>query len=168
MRAKFINEAEYWNETSPYYAEYQEFWDELVPESGEADTLQGELLRMISRISYDYYNNGFGNDRSEEAKFLDEHSNLFKPYMKDPNIWDTFYNMYEEIGFGDTTEFYRKVEDEYGGDYDDDEDFDPYSMDSIDDFIKRNHWNVEKHLDEIMDGIVKYIRLTKHKLEPLR
>lgn len=167
MRARFINEAKYWDESSPYMAEYQEFWEELVPREGEADTLQGELLRMISRISYDYYNNGFGNDRSEEAQFLNQHANLFKPQMRDPNIWDTFYSLYEDIAFGNDTEFYKKVEDEYGSDYDDEDDFDPYSMDSIEDYIKRNHWDVEKHLDEIMDGVVKYIRLSKHNLEPL-
>jgi len=48
----------YWNKTGAYEKEYSEFWDKLVPPSGDAPTVHGEMLRAIGRIAYDYANNG--------------------------------------------------------------------------------------------------------------
>ena len=175
MRAKFINEGRYWNGTSKYKAVYDELWNELVPGSGEADTLQGELLRMIVRIMYDYYNNGFGNDRKEEATFLENHKNLFREYMKDPRQWEDFYYLYEERNFGDDDELWREAQRTanranqsggWGGDYEEEEDADDY-FENIDTFIKRKNWDVEEQLDDTLDGIIRYIQLTQDKLIPL-
>lgn len=38
--------------------DYDVFYEKLVPSSGPADTLEGELLRAVSKISYRYYNDG--------------------------------------------------------------------------------------------------------------
>lgn len=38
-----------------------DLWKKLVPEEGEAETVQGEMVRAIGRIQGDYYSNGFGN-----------------------------------------------------------------------------------------------------------
>lgn len=35
-----------------------ELFDELVPPSGKADTVAGEIIRAISRIGYRYFNDG--------------------------------------------------------------------------------------------------------------
>jgi hypothetical protein len=43
---------------------YNFLYDQLVPNDGPAEYLEGELLRAISRIHYDYLNNGFGNNWS--------------------------------------------------------------------------------------------------------
>jgi hypothetical protein len=51
----------YWNETGKYQAQYSEAWGKLIPTSGEAEEGLPEALRAISRIGYDYYNNGFCN-----------------------------------------------------------------------------------------------------------
>ena len=51
----------YWNETGIYQKEYDELYDTLVPDSGEAETINGELIRAVSILAYDYYNNGNGN-----------------------------------------------------------------------------------------------------------
>lgn len=48
----------YWNEEGIYQSEYDELYNELVPASGSAQTLNGELIRAISRLSYEYFNNG--------------------------------------------------------------------------------------------------------------
>lgn len=48
----------YWNETGYYQDDYDLLWNNLVPSSGEADTLHGELIRAIGRLYYDYCNNG--------------------------------------------------------------------------------------------------------------
>lgn len=162
MRARFINErSDYWNQTSPNFPEYQSYWNELVPDEGEANTLQGELLRMASRIMYDYYNNGFGNDKSEEAMFLNKHQNVFKPFMKDPNNWNNFFNAYKSINFGSYED--EEEDDEYYG-YGDDEDEDRMYEAYL---SKSEEQRIEDQLDDIMDGIIKYIRLTQDKLIPL-
>ena len=38
--------------------DFQELWNELVPKKGEADTLNGELIRSMGRLRYEYHNNG--------------------------------------------------------------------------------------------------------------
>ncbi len=48
----------YWGETGVYWNEYSKLWEEHVPPSGEAETVVGEMIRCISRLQYDYYNNG--------------------------------------------------------------------------------------------------------------
>ena len=53
----------YWNDTGLYQKEYDDFYNELVPSSNEAETNHGELIRCISRLTYDYYNNGNCNAR---------------------------------------------------------------------------------------------------------
>lgn len=58
-------------------------FEELVPCSGKADTVAGEIVRAISRIGYRYYNDGdhvgvgYGNETCNPAarylmKFVDE------------------------------------------------------------------------------------------------
>lgn len=178
MRAKLINEGRYEDQSSKYNAEYEYYWGKLVPLQGEAETLQGEILRMMVRIMYDYYNNGFGNDRKYEAEFLDDHSKLFKLYMRNPKIWDIFYELYEEISFGSWNERWKKAQEaasyassRSGGGYNEEdeeyEDPDDY-MEHIDDFIKNNEWNIEDQMDDIMDGIIQYIRMTEDNLQPLQ
>lgn len=56
-----ITEGRYWDGKGEYQDEYNRLWDKLVPGSGSAETSHGELLRIISRIYYDWYNNGFAN-----------------------------------------------------------------------------------------------------------
>ena len=66
MKTEKLNEAllqteigkTYWNEQGIYQEEYNKLYEQLVPSSGSAKTLNGELIRAISRLSYDYFNNG--------------------------------------------------------------------------------------------------------------
>ena len=55
----------YWDGTGAYNEQYTELYNELVPGQGEADTVNGELIRSVSRLSHDYFNNGNGNARVE-------------------------------------------------------------------------------------------------------
>ena len=57
----------YWRGDNTHY---QDVWNQLVPGSGPAPTLEGELLRAASRLYYDWYNNGFGNNTSGASNFL--------------------------------------------------------------------------------------------------
>jgi len=167
MRAKFINEGEYWDRSSKHYEEYEDLANELVPGTGEADTLQGELLRMIGRLSYDYYNNGFGNNKEAEARFLDDHSNLFMSYMKNPNGWDQFYEGYRMAGFGEGLEEDGGYEeyDEETGEYEwiDEDETTPTAV-----YMEKVlGMDIDKLLDDITDGVVKYVKMTYHDLKPI-
>ena len=51
----------YWNNEGKYQAQYNKAWEQLIPVQGEAQDGLPEALRAISRIGYDYYNNGFCN-----------------------------------------------------------------------------------------------------------
>jgi len=51
----------YWDHKGKYQKEYDAAWEALIPASGEADDGLPEALRAISRVGYDYYNNGFCN-----------------------------------------------------------------------------------------------------------
>jgi len=51
----------YWNNEGNYQAQYNKAWEQLIPAQGEAKDGLPEALRAISRIGYDYYNNGFCN-----------------------------------------------------------------------------------------------------------
>tara|TARA_Y100000114_G_scaffold110177_1_gene103781 strand:- start:1654 stop:2145 length:492 start_codon:yes stop_codon:yes gene_type:complete len=48
----------YWNDEGIYQTEYNELYKILVPDCGDAPTIQGELIRVVSRLNYDYFNNG--------------------------------------------------------------------------------------------------------------
>ncbi len=48
----------YWDENGVYQKEYDELYTQLVPDRGEADTVHGEMIRCVSRLFYDYCNNG--------------------------------------------------------------------------------------------------------------
>lgn len=57
---KILNEAKAYtdSEISSLEKEFEKYEKELVPRSGKADTIEGEMLRAISRIVYRYYNDG--------------------------------------------------------------------------------------------------------------
>ena len=51
----------YWNKQGAYQKESDKLFKKLVPDTGEAETVHGELIRSMSRLYYDYFNNGNGN-----------------------------------------------------------------------------------------------------------
>lgn len=48
----------YWGHDGAYQNLYDNLYDKLVPASGYAPTIHGEMLRSISRLFYDFCNNG--------------------------------------------------------------------------------------------------------------
>jgi len=66
------NKPTYWNNSGKYQAIYDSIT--LVPAAGKCDTVEGELIRAASKIYYDYYNNGFGNNWSGAWNYLDQYS----------------------------------------------------------------------------------------------
>ncbi len=53
----------YWNNNGAYQTEYDKLYEDLVPSRGEADTVHGEMIRSVSRLFYDFCNNGNCNVR---------------------------------------------------------------------------------------------------------
>ena len=76
--AEFI-EKTYWNGNGKYQKEY-EILVKLIPEKGRSKFENIELLRCISNIYYDYYNNGFCNYNilKEEIAFLERHGFIIR------------------------------------------------------------------------------------------
>lgn len=60
----------YWHEKGKYQADYARLCDELIPAVGACDTVAGEMLRSATRLAYDLYNNGMGNNTSGAVNFL--------------------------------------------------------------------------------------------------
>lgn len=63
----------YWHEAGKHQADYARLCDELIPAVGKCDTVAGEILRCVTRLAYDLYNNGMGNNTSGAANFLLHH-----------------------------------------------------------------------------------------------
>ena len=59
----------YWDNEGKYQGLYDRAWKQLIPASGEAEDGWPEALRAISRIGYDYDNNGFANLWREEEEY---------------------------------------------------------------------------------------------------
>jgi hypothetical protein len=50
----------YWNNDGKYQSLYTKLYEQVPPE-GKADKVHIDLLRNVSNLYYDLYNNGFGN-----------------------------------------------------------------------------------------------------------
>jgi hypothetical protein len=87
----------FWDQTHPLSKKSEELFEQLVPGSGNCETLQGELLRAASKIGYDWYNNGWGcNNWSGAVIFLREHiADL--PIMHPDAKSDEFHNALREV-----------------------------------------------------------------------
>ena len=56
----------------PWEKQFQDFWKLLVPKSGEAETVQGEVIRIVGKIGYEILNNGGMNWDRGFSKMLQE------------------------------------------------------------------------------------------------
>tara|TARA_S200002703_G_scaffold50790_1_gene44162 strand:- start:1021 stop:1461 length:441 start_codon:yes stop_codon:yes gene_type:complete len=103
----------YWDNEGKYQQEYDAAWKTLIPSSGEAEDGLPEALRAISRIGYDYYNNGFcnlwqrweefdGEDHYDEYE-MDSYYEGLVDYLRD----HTPHNLHKEFrGWLQTTQGY--------------------------------------------------------------
>jgi hypothetical protein len=86
----------YWDRKGKYQEQYDAAWKQLIPLEGEAEDGLPEALRAISRIGYDYYNNGFCNLwRSSEA--YDEDGCYYDEYKMDSYYKDMVAYLRYEI-----------------------------------------------------------------------
>lgn len=78
--------ATYWEGKGKFQEAYEKIRKDFIPASGPADNQVANLVRAVSNLYYDWYNNGWGNiDNSAHGNgiyLLRKHSNSFKPYFK--------------------------------------------------------------------------------------
>lgn len=63
-----------------------QLFDELVPSSGKADSIAGEIIRAAAKLRYDFYNNGMGNNTSGAINLLKKYD-VVEDTTYD-NIWE--------------------------------------------------------------------------------
>ena len=80
----FDSSKTYWSNNGAHQATYDRLV-EAMPNMGACDTLAGELIRSASRLGYDFYNNGMGNNTSGAVNFLREKGAI------DRDTYDTIY-----------------------------------------------------------------------------
>ena len=103
-----IGAKSYWNNEGQFQKEYDELYNELVPASGRSETLFGEVIRAVSRLGYEYLNNGNCNAREtteiedDEDSYYEESeydyiSDFYSEFMHLPREFFKQYNV-DKIG----------------------------------------------------------------------
>jgi hypothetical protein len=67
--------------------QFEQLWNELVPGSGQAETIQGEMVRAIGRLTDEAYRNGNGN--------WDDGYCILVQYLRDHLVDSTVFNKFE-------------------------------------------------------------------------
>lgn len=71
--------------TSDWRSEFRRLWKELVPPQGQANTIQGELVRAVGRLKDEAFRNGnqnFGRNHKMLCKFIRQN-------LKDPKVFSS-------------------------------------------------------------------------------
>jgi hypothetical protein len=82
----------FWDHNSPHQDLYNSLYTKLVPASGKAPTEHGNLLRCMSKLYYDYYNNGGGNINDGALR---EHCEVLRANAK--NLSEINHERIEEL-----------------------------------------------------------------------
>ena len=100
----------YWEDKGKYQKEYEKAYKMLVPDTGEADAGLPEALRAISRIGYEYYNNGMINFWDCTTEYDYDYDDEYYEY-EECEI-DRFYeNLIYEVNKEITYEMSRELDD---------------------------------------------------------
>ncbi len=122
----------YWNGKGQHQDLFDKHWKKLVPESGRADTAEGNALRAIAKINYDIFNNGACNIVNQVEE-MDEDDEYYTDYSINP-----WWNEY----------------------FDDIEDFAGLNIDRLKTKILGYvHWDRDEGLSELMDDYIDRIVL---------
>jgi len=122
----------YWNGEGQYQDLFDKHWKKLVPESGRAETAEGNALRAIAKINYDIFNNGACNIVNQVEE-MDEDDEYYTDYSINP-----WWNEY----------------------FDDIEDFAGLNMDRLrTKILGYVHWDRDEGLSELMDDYIDRIVL---------
>jgi len=97
----------YWNGEGQYQDLFDKYWKNLVPESGRADTPEGNALRAIARINHDVFNNGAGNIVREEVD-VDDDGEWYNSYEIE-RFWEELFDDIEDYSRLDVDRLKRKI-----------------------------------------------------------
>ena len=75
----------YWNNTGKYQAEY-EIIKTGIPLIGETNYLELELIRAVSKIYYNYFNDGFGGNWTGAWNFINDNFAAELDLLNEMNI----------------------------------------------------------------------------------
>lgn len=108
----------YWNNNGKHQRLNDALWEILVPRMGEAETEQGEALRIVSKIYYDYYNNGCCNlvyknswEELENGEY-NEYSNFKIQEDIEKQIECLLEYLGDKIAWGEAPELIKMIENE--------------------------------------------------------
>lgn len=87
-----------WFETSPHTNKYKE----INMRYHELPYKYQLLYSAIASIYHDRYNNGFGNQKKEEASLIGHFHTKIKKFMKDPEHYGEFMKKYRSMKYGET------------------------------------------------------------------
>lgn len=73
QRAPGVGERLELDPSVPALRQHGELWDLLVPDSGQCQTLQGEVIRIAGRVGHEVYDNGGINWDRSFGKLLDQY-----------------------------------------------------------------------------------------------
>ena len=97
----------YWNGEGQYQDLFDKHWKNLVPESGRADTAEGNALRAIAKINYDIFNNGAVNVVNQYEEMDDDGD-----YYTNCEInlwWEEYFDDIEDYSRLDVDRLKRKI-----------------------------------------------------------
>ena len=97
----------YWNGEGQYQDLFDKHFKNLVPESGRADTAEGNALRAIARINHDVFNNGAGNIVNETME-VDDDGEWYTLYEIE-RWWEEFFDDIEDYSRLDVDRLKRKI-----------------------------------------------------------
>ena len=97
----------YWNGEGQYQDLFDKHWKNLVPESGRADTAEGNALRAIARINHDVFNNGAGNIVREEMD-VDDDGEWYNSYEIE-RWWEELFDDIYDYSRLDADRLKRKI-----------------------------------------------------------
>ena len=97
----------YGNGEGQYQDLFDKHWKNLVPESGRADTPEGNALRAIARINHDVFNNGAGNIVNETME-VDDDGEWYTLYEIE-RWWDEFFDDIYDYSRLDVDRLKRKI-----------------------------------------------------------
>lgn len=97
----------YWNGEGQYQDLFHKHWKNLVPESGRADTAEGNAMRAIAKINYDIFNNGAGNIVNQVEE-MDEDDEYYTDYSINP-WWEEYFDDIEEFAGLNVDRLKRKI-----------------------------------------------------------
>jgi hypothetical protein len=96
---EFINESNnmgYLNNKGAHQKDYDRLYKEYVPKRGTSKDEHGELLRMISTLSNDWYNNHWGNDLNIEIDYLKKYKKEIIPNLKNNKSLDNIIDLWKD------------------------------------------------------------------------